>query len=548
MAAFLLGIPTGGNIASNDSYAYQNTEMGFYVQDDWKLSARLTVSLGIRYELSGPLTERFNRSVRGFDFSTANPIQAAAQVNYARSPIPEVPAGQFRALGGFTFAGTGGLPRAVMGRDANNFAPRFGFAWSLDAKTVIRGGYGIFYDQLGLSRLSVNQTGYNRSTLLVPSVDNGQTFIAGLNNPFPSGFDHANGAASGLSTFVGRSVSFYNENLVNPYMQRWQLGAQHQLMRNTVLEVAYVGNRGTLIRTSRQADPVPRQYLSTLPVRDQATIDYLGAQVPNPFYPLLPGSSIAGSNTSRSQLLRPYPHFTGISYDSNQGYSWYHSMQTRFEKRFSAGYTFNVSWTWSKFMEATGYLNETDPVPERVISDLDRPQRFVVTGVYELPVGRNHRLGSHMPRPLDRLLGGWQVSNLFQRQSGAALGFGNSIFNGDLGHIPIPDGERTIQRWFNTNAGFETNSQRQLGSNIRTLPTRFSGIRGDGLNNWDLSIVKITDLRERVKLHFRTEFINAFNHPQFGDPNTSPSSTAFGVVSSETSVPQTIQFALRLVF
>ena len=323
---------------------------------------------------------------------------------------------------------------------------------------------------------------------------------------------------------------------------------QRELVRNTVLEVAYVGNRGTLLRTTRQVNPVPRNYLSASPVRDQSTIDYLGAQAPNPFYPLLPGTSLSGSNTSRSQLLRPYPHFIGISNDSNQGYSWYHSMQTRFEKRFSAGYTFNLSWTWSKFMEATGYLNETDPMPERVISDLDRPHRLVLTGVYELPFGKGRKWGAHMPGALNRLLGGWQLSNLFQYQSGAPLGFGNSIFVGDLKQIPLPAGERTISRWFNIAAGFETNSQRQLGSNIRTMPTRFSGIRGDGLNNWDFSVVKITDIGERLKLHFRSEFINAFNHAQFGDPNTSPSSTAFGRVTTETSLPRTIQFALKLVF
>jgi hypothetical protein len=231
-----------------------------------------------------------------------------------------------------------------------------------------------------------------------------------------------------------------------------------------------------------------------------------------------------------------------------QGYSWYHSLQTRFEKRFSTSYTVNVSWTWAKFMEAMGYLNETDPVPERVISDLDRPHRIVVTGVYELPFGRGHRWGGQWPGALHRILGGWQLSNVFQYQSGPALGFGNSIFNGDFSRIALPAGQRTRTRWFDTTAGFETDSRKQLASNIRTMPSRFAGIRGDGMNNWDLSLVKIMDLRERLKLHFRTEFINAFNHVKFDVPNTSPSSTAFGVASAETSAPRTVQFALRLVF
>jgi hypothetical protein len=432
--------------------------------------------------------------------------------------------------------------------DRNNFAPRIGIALSVDARTVLRGGYGIFYDQLGTSRLSFNQTGFSRTTSLVSSLDNGQTYIASIANPFPNGFQHANGTTAGLATNMGQSVTFYNEELVNPYMQRWQWSVQRELLQNAVIEVAYVGNRGTKLRIASQADPTPRSFYSTSPVRDQAAIDYLSAAVPNPFYPLLPGTGLSGTNTTRGQLLRPYPHFTGITRDTQQGYSWYHSMQTRFEKRFATGYTLNVSWTWSKFMEATGYLNDTDPMPEEVISDQDRPHRVVVTGVYELPFGRGRRWASQWPGVLNGVLGGWQLANVFQYQSGQALGFGNAIFTGDLGEVPLSAGERTRTRWFNTAAGFETDSRKQLGSNLRTLPSRFSGIRSDSMNNWDLSLVKIFAPTEQVKLHFRCEFINAFNNVMFDVPNTTPSSTAFGVVSGEVSKPRTVQFALRLVW
>jgi hypothetical protein len=548
LANFLLGIPTGGNIVSNDSYAYQNTEFGIFLQDDWKLSRRVTISLGLRYEMPGPMTERFNRSVGGFDFTTSSPIDAAARANYAKAPIPEVPAASFRAMGGLTFPGVNGRARSLTNPDRNNFAPRIGIAFSLDTRTVLRGGYGIFYDQLGTSRLSFNQAGFSRTTSLVASLDNGQTYIASIASPFPNGFQHADGTAAGVATNMGQSVTFYNEKLVNPYMQRWQWSVQRELFNNAVIEVGYVGNRGTRLRIARQADPIPRSYLSTSPVRDQVVIDYLSAVVPNPFYPLLPGTGLSGTNTTRGQLLRPYPHFTGIAGDTQQGYSWYHSMQTRFEKRFSMGYTANVTWTWSKFMEATGYLNETDPLPERVISDQDRPHRIVVTGVYELPFGRGRIWGSQWPGMLNGLLGGWQLANIFQYQSGPALGFGNSIFAGDLGGIPLSAGERTRTRWFNTASGFETDSRKQLGSNLRTIPSRFSGIRGDSMNNWDLSLVKIFAPAEHVKLHLRAELINAFNHVMFDVPNTSPTSTAFGVVSAEVSKPRTVQFALRLVW
>ncbi|MEK7404753.1 MAG: TonB-dependent receptor, partial [Acidobacteriota bacterium] len=548
MASFLLGLPTGGFFPINDSYAEQSKTWSFYFQDDWKVTSKLTFSFGLRYEVEQPLTERFNRSVRGFDAEAASPIEAQAKANYALRPIPEVPAAQFRVRGGLTFSGVGGLPRALWTTDKNNIMPRIGFAYAMNPRTVWRAGYGIFFDPLGVTRQHVNQAGFNRNTDFVASLDNGQTFIANLTNPFPGGFDRPVGAGLGLATFLGQGVSYFEEKLIGPYMQRWQLGVQRELPMQSVIEVAYVGNRGTKQRIGRQLSPVPRQYWSTSPVRDQATIDYLAAQVPNPFYPLLPKTSLAGANVSRSQLLRPYPHFTSVSRNNNQGYSWYHSLQTRFEKRFAQAYTMTASWTWSKFMEATGYLNDTDPVPEKVISDQDRTHRIVVSGLWEVPFGRGQRWGAAAHPAVSRIIGGWQVQGIFQGQSGPAFGFGNSIFTGNLKDIPLPKGQRTIDRWFNIDAGFERDTRRQLGSNIRTMPSRFSGIRADGMNHWDISLIKNTEISEGTKLQFRAEFINAWNHTQFAAPNTSPSSTAFGTVTADTQWPRAIQLGLKLLF
>jgi hypothetical protein len=301
-------------------------------------------------------------------------------------------------------------------------------------------------------------------------------------------------------------------------------------------------------RISRNLDALPDQYLSTSPVRDQQTINFLSAQVPNPFYPLLPGTNLSGTTVSRSQLLLAYPQFTGVNSDTNQGYSWYHSMQTRFEKRFSAGLMSTVSWTWSKLMEARSYLNAGDPMPEKVISDQDRTHRLAVTAVYELPFGKGKRVGNSWKGFGSKMVSGWQVSGIYQGQSGPPLGFGNAIFRGNLAGIPIPSGQRTVDRWFNVDAGFERNSAAQLGSNLQVLSTRFSGIRAHGVNNWDLAIIKNTSIKEGVTLQFRAEGINALNHPQFLAPNTTPSSSAFGQVTAEWSSPRTIQFALKILF
>jgi hypothetical protein len=270
--------------------------------------------------------------------------------------------------------------------------------------------------------------------------------------------------------------------------------------------------------------------------------------VSNPFYPLLPKTNLASTTVARSQLLRPYPQFTGLSAAQNLGYSWYHSMQVRLERRFSAGLSASLSYTWSKTMEAISFLNPTDPRPEEVISSQDRTHRTAVTWLYELPFGRGKALTGPANVVASKLISGWQVQGIYTAQSGAALGFGNAIFVGNLHDIPLPKDRRTVDRWFNIDAGFERNSQRQLASNIRSFPSRFSGVRADGPNNWDLSLLKNTQITERTQLQFRAEAINALNHPQFTAPNVSPTSTAFGTVTGEFAWPRVIQFGLKLLF
>ena len=548
LASLLYGLPTGGSFPINANYAEQVKILAAYVQDDWKVSRKLTVSLGFRFELPSPMTERFDRSVRGFDFDAASPIEAAVRANYAARPIPQIPLDAFRLRGGLTYPNVNGQPRNLWDTSQSNFMPRIGFAYSVSGDTIVRGGYGIYYEPIGVPNSDVIQTGFTQTTQLVPSVDNGQNFIATLANPFPGGLLLPTGAAGGLRTNLGQGVSFFNATLDNPYMQRWQFALQRSLPAGSVLEVSYVGNRGVRQRISRNLNALPNQYLSTSPVRDQATINLLNAQVVNPFYPLLPGTGLASNTVPRSQLLLPYPQFTAVGMDTNQGYSWYHSMQTRFEKRFSSGFMSTLSWTWSKLMEARSYLNAGDLMPERVISDQDRTQRVAITSIYELPFGKGKPWANRAGGFGSRLFGGWQVSGIYQLQSGPPLGFGNALFRGNLGDIPIAKGQRTVDRWFNVDAGFERNSAAQLASNLQTLSTRFSGIRGDGTNNLDLAFVKNTSIKEGITLQFRAEGINALNHPQFLTPNTTPLSSAFGQVTQEWSSPRTIQFALKVIF
>lgn len=549
LASMLLGIPTGGSISRTASFAEQSTALAVYLQDDWKLARNLTVSLGLRYEYEGPLLERFNRSVRGFDFATPNPIEAQVRANYAKNPMPEIPADQFRVTGGLLFAGVEGQPRGLYNPPKANFMPRFGIAWTVTPKTVIRTGYGLFFGFLGERRGDAIQSGFSQSTQLIPSIDNGVTFqIPNLSNPFPDGILEPRGSKDGLRTFLGQGVSFFNSNPRLPYMQRWQFSIQRELPQRVLLDIGYVGNRGTRLEGSFPMNALPNKWLSRSPERDDVTYSFLTQVFQNPFYGLLPGTSLASQTVSRSRLLTPYPQFDSTTTTRYQGFSWYHSLQVRSERRFSGGYTLQMSYTWSKFMDATGYLNGGDDYPERVLSAQDYPHRITLSGIYELPFGKGRRLLANTRGLAGRLIAGWQVQGVYTGQSGQALGFGNAIFRGNLKDIPIPASQRTVDRWFNIDAGFERSTARALVNNLRKLSSRFSGVRGDGINTMNLSVLKNLTVREGVTLQFRGEAINALNHPMFTNPSATPTSSSFGRVTSEKSSGRPIQLGLKLIF
>ncbi len=235
---------------------------------------------------------------------------------------------------------------------------------------------------------------------------------------------------------------------------------------------------------------------------------------------------------SRAQLLRPFPQFSGVGSTLNGGFSWYHALSLRAEKRFSHGLTVQGTYTWSKYMEAVDKLNASDPYPHHVVAAGDRPQHLVISGIYELPFGRLKYWGDGWPAWAGHILGGWSVQGVYQGQSGPPLGFGNTAFYGSLHDIVLPRGQRKVERWFNTEAGFERDPRRQLGSNLRTFPMRLTGLRADGFNNLDLSAFKTFRLAEGLRLQLRGEANDALNHALFAGPNTGPVNTLFGTVSA----------------
>ncbi|MFB3828446.1 MAG: TonB-dependent receptor domain-containing protein [Bryobacteraceae bacterium] len=547
MASFVLGLPTGGGIDTNAAAGLQSRYYGFFVQDDWRVMKRLTLNAGLRWEWDSGPTERYNRAVRGFDPAVANPVQAGAQAAYARNPIEEIAPGDFHTPGVFTFAGVGGQPRNYFGTRKANFAPRIGMAYRLNARTVVRTGYGMFFNPIGIDRSGVIQNGFSVRTSLQASIDTGQTFQATLADPFPFGIQQP--APVGPATWVGRGSNFWRSQRLNPYLQRWSFSVQRQLAGHTMVEAMYMGSRSTHLGATRQVNALPERYWSTTaPLRDSGTISYLTANLPNPFYeiPEFFGTGLGNRNIARQRLLRPFPQYQNVAFSDPAGYSWYHSLQLRGTRRYARGMTVLTSYTWSKNMEATSFLNEFDAMPHRVISDLDRPHRFVASGVFEVPVGRGRKFGRRMRGAANLLLGGWQGQAIYRFQMGAPVYFSDEIpYFGDFASIKLPPGEQRLDRWFNT-SDFVLQSGRQLDWNVRRFPLRMSGVRNPHDNWWDLSMFKAFSVTERVKLQLRTNWEGAMNHPQFAAVQTGINN--FGRITTTRGEPRRVYVGARLMF
>jgi hypothetical protein len=551
VAALLLGVPTSSSyVRRAASYAEQSTSWGFYLQDDWKVTSKLTLNIGLREEFEGPLTERYNRSVRGLDYNVVQSIATQVIANYTASPTPEVPASQFKVNGGLTFSGVNGQPVGLYHTPKVNLLPRFGFAYQFDNKTVVRGGYGMFLGFLGERRGDVVQTGFTRDTNFIPSNDSGLTFLTTLSNPYPNGILEPIGSSLGVQTYLGQAITFFNTSPVPSNAQRWQIGFQRELPHGLVVEATYVGNKGTHIEINRNLNVTPQQYLSKSPVRDQTTINYLTALVKNPFYGVtLPAgatSTFTASTIARERLLRPFPQFDTVNTTSYDGYSWYHGMQLRAEKRFSHSYSVIVNYGWSKFMQATELLNQDDPRPYRTISDYDAPHRLSFSAIWELPFNRLTSSGNPVA---SRILKGWQLSPIYQYQSGAPIGFGNLLYYGNFTDIALPSDQRTPERWFNT-SGFETATAKQLANNVRTFPLRFSGIRADCTNDVGLTLLKNTKITEGKSIQFKTEALNLFNHPLMRPPSTTSTASSFGstVGANQVNYARRIQLSVKFIF
>ncbi len=543
LAAFLLGMPTSGSFDINALRTNQNKYLALFVQDDWRVRSNLSLNLGVRFEREFPNTERYNRSIGNFDSTSPSPIATQAQAAYALKP-DVIAASQFKVLGGPLFP-TNSNP-AIFSPQSRMFSPRIGFAWTpLGNKTVIRGGTGVF--MFPINNPSYNQPGFSQSTSLVASLNNFLTPYATLANPFPDGFQQPTGSSLGLATNLGKSLSYYNPTIHNPYSIRWEFSVQRELPGEMAFEMAYIGNHAVHLLMDRNFDAVPAGYLSTSPARDQATIDYLGFIVANPFAGLIPGQSLNGATVSRQTLLTPFPQFTGITLQStNAASSYFQSVDARVEKRMSHGLSILANFTYSKLIARDNYKNATDTQPEKRVAADDRPLRLVLSGSYTFPLGKGKAVDFHSG-VLNRMVGGWVLNGIYVNQVGAPLTFGSNIIykGGDLNNNPHPS--NLDAPMFDTTR-FNTVSSQQLGSNIATFGTRYGNLRQDGAANVDLSLIKNTNITEKVKFQLRFEAFNALNRPSFDPPNLTVTSSAFGKITTQPNLPRSIQMAARLTF
>ena len=545
LASLEMGLPTSGSFDLNGNETSSAKFMALFVQDNYRLFPQLTLNLGLRYEHDFPTVESQNRAVNGFAFNSVNPISAAAEAQWSAHPVSGINFPS-QLMGGLVFANSSNRPYYSTKKD--NFSPRLGFAWTPISNTSIRGGFGIFNDYVG--RQDAIAPGYNQTTSMQVTTNSYLSPATTLSNPFPTGLILPPGNSQGLSTFLGQSVSFYAPELRNDYAVRWDLDIQRNLPGNTLVEIGYVGSHIARLGVSKNLNYVPASYLSvgqTPPVA--AVVNFLGAKVANPFANLLPGTTINGSTVAQSQLLLPYPQFTGVTETGNPiGSTVYSMLEMRVEKRMSHGIRFLANYAISKKIDRNSFLNPQDANLEKRISADDRPHHLVISGTYELPFGEKRRFNPQVP-VANYLISGWAFTEIYTLQpDGPPLTWGDIIYKGgSLNNLKV--NPHHVSGAFDTSQ-FDTKSADQpiTADHIRTLPTMVTHARADGINSLDMSLSKANRLTEKLSMQFRCDMFNSLNHPQFAAPNLTPASSQFGQITSQANLPRQVQLAVKFNF
>jgi hypothetical protein len=573
MAGLLTGTSTTGwgQYEIPPYIATQNIGYAWYFQDNYRVSEKLTVNLGARYELEFPRTERHNRQA-WFDPTLPSPLGSVPGVG----PIE----------GGLVYASPS--ERTNVNTNFGGIAPRLGLAYRLTPKLVLRGGYGIFYNPsqfvaAGASGSTGGLDGYDSITSWTTTYQgDGATPWGRLSNPFPSGLVFPSGNTLGAMTSVGTGISEYLRNWnALPYTQTWNGGFQYQLPGGMVVEANYIGTKGTHLYFGGAG--ALNHLGSWVESASPSEISNLISYVNNPFYGYItnPTYPLSNPTVQALQLLYQYPQYTGISAQYPPfANSIYNAFQLRIEKRLSHGLQLLANYTNSKAIDDASVGTNTtwlggshslvDPNNfklERSVSQYDIPQVLNIAYVYQLPFGRGKHWGGSWNRWMDGLLGGWQTNGMWRFDDGQPMGLGMQgglALPGGYGQRPDllgPLRENPRSKWFcsNPGCGFFSNQGATTESTdvavvppdytLGTAPRELDSPRVPGTSTSALSLFKeinMTKVREGARAELRLESFNALNHPQFGGPNTTVNGGSFGLMTWQANSPREVQIALKL--
>ena len=527
-ASFLLGYPSSGSIDKNDFFSYQGLYYVLYLQDDWKISRKLTLNLGLRWDYETPWTERFNRITRGFAFGQPAPISAPG----------------LNLTGGLLYAGTSGVSRMSFNPDRNNFQPRVGVAYLLNEKTSIRGGYGFYF--LGQNGAGSN-LGYSQSTPIIQRTQTGVP-AATLSNPFPAQLLLPTGNSQGLSTNLGLAltVNYLDRDL--PYAHVYSVDIERQLPWNMVANIGYTGNRTRHLPVGIGLNFIPSNEMGKVST-------YYTERIPNPMAGKLPNNAaLNGTTIERFRLMYKYPQYSGLTLSNVPiGKNSYNGFQTKLVKRFSEGFTLITSYTISKTLEEVNLLNAQDAnldnplltrLERRLANEVDSPQRFTMATVWTLPFGKGQKFGADVPGWMNQIIGGWQWNTMVEYFAGYPLTHPDGPKTVEQS-AKLPSDERTLERWYNGSI-----FRAQTAYTLRDYPTMFPDVRNPDRFDVSINILKNFPITEKLRLQYRLDVINAFNHPWFmGNYTTSPTASGLGGLNrTQGNLARTLHMQLRIEF
>ncbi len=524
IASFLLGATDTGYVDKQPANYFSWRYPAMFVQDDWKVTRRVTINAGLRWDYEAPVIERFNRMNRGFDFTSRSPLT--------------VPGLDLR--GGLLFAGVNAQPRGAFEPDRSNWQPRAGVAWKISDRhpIVFRAGVGKYY----LPTVENGGVlGFSQRTPMVTQTSDYRP-INLLDNPFPDGLLAAPGASLGLLSQVGQGISYADPTRRIPYVWQYSAGFEYEIVGGILLEASYSASQSRRLQVSdRNVNVLTLDQLAL----GQAV---LTRNIDNPFFDYVPAGNPLKVRTIQAQrLLTPYPQFGGITDRfTSEGSSWYNALQIRAEKRFAHGFQMLLSYTISKTMEAIALRNAQDTQLSRELADFDRPRRLVVSGIYEFPLGRGKRYLQH--GVLGQIAGNWETSWSFTAQSGAPTPMpGGQIFGEPKLAHP------SFDAWFNNSVRTPANPDGVWAVTppfqLRTTGFRFPDIRSHSAPQLDCGLTRKFPIGERIKVELRAQAFNALNTPIFGNPDTSITSGRFGRVTlTQINLPRNLELGLRLSF